>query len=267
MSDVARLPFGVKALLAALFATSFATRAQIVALGFQVFAMTGEEIHLGLLGLFEFAPLFLTAPFAGTLADRFDRRRIYAIGLSLEILAALGFFLYIRTGPTSIWPIFALVILFGLARTLAAPASRALPIDLAPVGAVERVVALRTATWQTASIIGPIVAGALFTVSPASPFALSIGLFIVALSLLVLVPATTTERLETDGGARQMMTDAFAGLRFIRSTPVLMGAISLDLFAVLFGGAVALLPAIGEKRLGVDEAAVGFLYRLSESGH
>lgn len=260
MTDAARLPFGVKVLLGALFATSFATRAQIVALGLQVYGMTGKELHLGLLGLFEFAPLFLTAPFAGTLADRFDRRRIYALGLGLEILAAVGFFVYIRTGPTDVWPIFAFVILFGLARTLAAPASRALPIDLAPTGSVERVIALRTVTWQVASIVGPIVAGTLFTVNPAAPFALAIGLFVAALGLLTLVPASTVEKLDSVAGARQIMVDAFAGLRFIRRTPVLLGAISLDLFAVLFGGAVALLPAIGPKRLGVDEAAVGFLY-------
>lgn len=260
MADAVQLPRGVKILLVALFATSFATRAQVVGLGLQVFDMTGEELHLGLLGLFEFAPLFFTAPFAGTITDRFDRRVIYAIGLSLEIATSIGFFLYIRSDPTRIWPIFALVIVFGLARTLTAPSSRALPIDLAPEGAVERTVALRSVTYQTSAIIGPMVAGLAFARSSALPFALAICAFVVALAALALVPATKTERLTTDTGARQMVRDAFEGLRFIRRTPVLFGAISLDLFAVLFGGAVALLPAIGEKRLGVDEAAVGFLY-------
>lgn len=259
-TPVARLTPGVRILLVAIFATSFGTRSMVVALGLQVFAMTGEELHLGLLGLFEFAPLFFTAPFAGTFADRFDRRRVYAVGLGLEVAAAAGFVLYIRTDPSRIWPIFLLVILFGFARSLAAPASRALPVDLAPKGSVERVVALRSVTFQSAGIIGPVVAGLLFTVGPELPFALAIVMFAIALALLILVPKSQIAQLRSPAGGRQMVNDAVDGIRFIRRTPVLMGAISLDLFAVLFGGAVALLPAIGEKRLGVDEAAVGFLY-------
>lgn len=260
VSETPKIPTGVRILLLALFFTSFATRTQVVTLGLQVFDMTGQELHLGLLGLLEFAPLFFTAPFAGTIADRFDRRRIYAIGLVLELASTIGLLLYIRTDPSGIGPIFGLVIVFGLARTLVAPSSRALPIDLTPPGAVERVTALRSSTWQSAGIIGPVVAGLLFSVNRSLPFVVVVVCFVIAIGLIALVPATQTERLESPPGARQMITDAFDGLRFIRRTPVLMGAISLDLFAVLLGGAVALLPAIGEKRLGVDEAAVGFLY-------
>ncbi len=259
-TDPSSFPTGVKLLIGALFATSMANRAQLVALGLLVFDITGEELDLGLLGLAEFLPIFLLAPFTGTMADRYDRRVVYAIGLAIELSVTLGLFLVARGNPTSIAPVLALVLVFGVARAITAPASRALPIDLAPPGLVERVVAIRSVAFQSAGIVGPIVAGLLFAVDRSLPFLLSLTGFAIALSLLRFVPSTGVKRLARQTGGAQAIGDALDGLRYMRRTPVLMGAITLDLFAVLFGGAVALLPAIGEKRLGVDEAAVGFLY-------
>lgn len=254
------IPRGVRILVAALFATSFGNRAQLVALGLLVFDVTGEEIHLGLLGLAEFLPIFLLAPFTGTVADRYDRRIVYAFGLIIELFAATAFFLLARGELTSITLVLVVVVIFGVARAFTAPASRALPIDLAPPDMVERIVALRSVAFQTAGILGPIVTGLLFSVDRSYPFLVAIAGFLLAVSLVRLVPSTGVKQLTTTPGASQALRDAVDGLRFIRRTPVLFGAMSLDLFAVLFGGAVALLPAIGEKRLGVDEAAVGFLY-------
>ncbi len=231
-----------------------------MALGLLVFDITGRELDLGLLGLAEFVPLFVMAPFSGAVADRFDRRVVYSVGLLTEAVASLSLFLYSRTDATSIAPILALVVVFGLARSFVAPASRALPIDLAPRGAVERVVALRSVSFQTAGILGPLLVGLLFTTGRSWPFLLSTAGFVVSIALLRLVPASGVRRLESPTGPAQAIRDAVDGLRFMRRSPVVFGAISLDLFAVLFGGAVALLPAIGEKRLGVDEAAVGFMY-------
>ncbi len=254
------IPSGVKLLIGALFATSMANRAQLVALGLLVFDITGEELDLGLLGLAEFLPIFLLAPFTGTMADRYDRRVVYAIGLAIEMACTAGLFLVARGEPTSIGPVLGLVLVFGVARAITAPASRALPIDLAPPGLVERVVALRSVAFQSAGIVGPIVAGLLFAVDRSLPFLLSFAGFVVAAAFLRFVPSTGVKQLARQTGPGQAVRDALEGLRYMRRTPVLMGAITLDLFAVLFGGAVALLPAIGEKRLGVDEAAVGFLY-------
>lgn len=254
------LSSGVKLLIAALFATSMANRAQLVALGLLVFDITGEELDLGLLGLAEFLPIFLLAPFTGTMADRYDRRVVYAIGLAIELACTAGLFLMARGEPTSITPILALVLVFGVARAITVPASRALPIDLAPVGQVERVVALRSVSFQSAGIVGPLVAGLLFAVDRSLPFTLSFVGFAAALALLRLVPATGLKRIDAGTGPGQTLRDAVEGLRYMRRTPILMGAITLDLFAVLFGGAVALLPAIGEKQLGVGEAEIGFLY-------
>ncbi|MEM7272143.1 MAG: MFS transporter [Actinomycetota bacterium] len=254
------IPVGVRILLLALFATSMATRAQLVALGLLVFDVTGEELDLGLLGLAEFLPIFLLSPFAGTVADRFDRRKVQAAGLAVELAAGVGFFFLARQDLDGIGSILVLVLVFGVARSFTAPASRALPIDLSPPEIVERVIALRSVTFQSAGIIGPLIAGLLFGIDRSTPFLLAITGFGVAIFLVSMIPATGVKRLTTEAGPRQALRDAVAGLRFIRRTPVLFGAISLDLFAVLFGGAVALLPAIGEKRLGVDEGAVGFLY-------
>ncbi len=254
------LPFGIKVLLSALFASSMANRSQLVALGLLVFDVTGREIDLGLLGLAEFVPLFIMAPFSGSVTDRFDRRVVYLLGLLVEIVAAGVLFLYARDPGASIGPILALVVVFGVARSFVAPASRALPIDLAPKGTVERVVALRSVSFQVAGIVGPIIVGQLFRFGRSWPFLVSIAGFGVAALLLQLVPQSEVRRLTTPTGPRQAIRDAVDGLRFMRRSPVVFGAISLDLFAVLFGGAVALLPAIGQKRLGVDEAAVGMLY-------
>lgn len=260
------IPRGVRILIAALFGTSFASRAQLVALGLLVFDVTGEEIHLGLLGLAEFLPIFLFAPFTGTIADRYDRRIVYAGGLAVELLAAVAFLLLARTDLTNINLVLVVVVVFGIARAFATPASRALPIDLSPPDMVERVVAVRSVSFQSAGIIGPMVAGLLFSIDRSLPFAAAIVGFGTAIALVRLVPSTGVKQLTSEAGPAQAIRDAIDGLRFIRRTPVLFGAMSLDLFAVLFGGAVALLPAIGEKRLGVDEAAVGLLYSAIGAG-
>ena len=237
-----------------------ANRSQLVALGFLVFDITGRELDLGLLGLAEFAPLFILSPLSGAVVDRFDRRVVYTVGLLIELVVAITFFFYARTSTPNIGVILVLVVIFGAARSFVAPASRALPIDLAPPGIVDRVVAVRSVAFQIAGIIGPLLVGILFGIDRSIPFLISIVGFIVAALLVRLVPASGVRQLTSPASPAQAVRDAVDGIRFMRRSPVVFGAISLDLFAVLFGGAVALLPAIGEKRLGVDEAAVGLLY-------
>lgn len=220
--------------------------------------MTGRELDLGLLGLAQFIPVLVMAPYSGTLADRFDRRKIWAVGLVLELLVVLALGAYISTDPTAVGPIFLLIGVFGVASSIIAPASRALPIDLSPIDIVSRVIALRSSIFQISSITGPLAAAWLFTISPSLPYFVAAGTYAVSFSLLTLVPRPVVRAKARAVGARQAIRDAFDGLRFIRRTPILLGAISLDLFAVLFGGAVALLPAIAE-RLGVGAIGFGWL--------
>lgn len=260
------VPRGVRILIATLVAARLGSAAQLVALGLLIFDTTGRELDLGLLGLAEFVPIFLLAPFSGAVADRFDRRFVFAAGLAVEIVATIGFFFVSRLNLTSVTPILAVAVVFGAARAFTAPASRALPIDMAPVEIVQRVVALRSVAIQIASIVGPIIAGLAFAVSRSLPFVFVVVAFVIALRGLTLVPATGVDQLASATGSKQALRDAFDGLRFMRGSPIVLGAITLDFFAVLFGGAVALLPAIGEKRLGADEAAIGFLYAATGVG-
>jgi MFS family permease len=258
VSERPKIPRGVQALLASKFFNAVAVVCQVTALGVLVFDMTGRTLDLGLLGLAEFAPTALLSPFTGAITDRFDRRYILGIGLAGELVASFVLLFYARSGPSSLPPVLLIVIFFGIARAFYAPPSRALPVDLAPPGTIERVLALNAATWQTGAIIGPIAAGFLYAVEPWTAFAFSSVLFTLSLLVVLRLPNSGVARLETSG-VKAAVVDALEGLRFIRRTPVLFGAISLDLFAVLFGGAIALLPAIAKERLGVGAVGLGFL--------
>ncbi len=254
-----RLPRGIRAILLANFASTFAYLGIITFAGDQVFAITGRELDLGLLGLAAFVPIFVFSPIAGTLVDRFDRRYIYAGAVAVEVAIALGLFFYVRSDPTSALPIFAAVSGYGVARAFAAPASRAMPIDLAPPEILERVIALKALAFQTGVIAGPVVAGFAAVIAPELPYLIGTVLLLAVLILLTQVPKPPIEQLGTPTGPAQAFRDAVEGMRYVRKNPVVFGAISLDLFAVLLGGATALLPAIAEKHLGVGEIGLGWL--------
>jgi len=254
-----RLPRPVVALLAALFLTSFASVGQVTILGKQVFDMTGRPFDLGMLGLAEFLPAFVLAPVTGSVADSFDRCRVYAISLAGEAVFSLGLWAYVATGPTALWPIFVLVVLFGVARAFVAPSSRALPIDLAPPHLVERVVAVRSLSYQAGTISGPVLFGLAFLLGRSVPYLVATAGFLAAVGALAFVGPTAVARLARATGYRQALRDATDGLRLMRRAPILSGAITLDLFAVLLGGAVALLPAIATERLGVGAVGLGWL--------
>lgn len=248
--------------LFAVTATTMASIAQVTALGVQVFAITGREIDLGLLGLAEFAPALLLAIPAGALADRFDRRLMMGLGLGGEALSSVGLAAVTLSGSNSFTAILGLVLVFGVFRALTAPAARALPATLVAPPELPRIVALFSASWQFGLIAGPVLGGALYAVDPAFPFLASAALIALATAVLPFValhPSTDRTRTRPDRVDRPGVRDALDGLRVIRRTPVLLGAVSLDLFAVLFGGAVALLPAIAKDRLGVDATGLGWL--------
>ena len=257
-SEVGLIPLRVKALLGANFLTWFAVTGQVTIIGKQVYDLTGRELDLGLLGLAEFLPVALLAPIAGSLADRLDRRRVLGIALAGEVVASILLFLSARSGLTSISPIFIIVLFFGMCRAFAAPASRALPIDLSPPEVVPRVVAIKSVCFQAGNICGPIVFGFAFVVDESLPYLLAAIAMTTAIIIVAIVPSSGVRRLASSGD-RRVIHDALEGLRFIRNRPVMLGAMGLDLFAVLFGGAIALLPAIAEDRLGVGAIGLGWL--------
>ncbi len=182
-----RVPASVWALLAALFFSSFAVVGQITIVGKQVFDLTGDALDLGWLGLAEFIPIGVLAPFTGSLADRVDRRKVYAVALLLEAGVSSALYLYSESEPTSVLPIFGLVFVFGIARAIAAPASRALPIDLAPPEVLERVVALKSVVFYAGAITGPVAFGFAFVVDESLPYLLATGAFLIGMATLALV--------------------------------------------------------------------------------
>jgi MFS family permease len=247
----------VVALLGSVFCSSTALALLTTVLGKLVFDLTGSELALGLLGLAEFAPAALLVFVTGTVADHFDRRRLASVGLAMQMAATWALTAYVATAPSSTVPIFALVVALGTARAFALPATRSLPADTMTPARLPWLTARYAVTWQTASIVGPVVGGFLYVVDPWLPFAAG-AMFLAVASVAVLgvrtaAPTTRAER------PRATFHDAVEGVRFVRDQPVLLGAISLDLFAVLFGGAVALLPALAEDRLGVGAVGLGWL--------
>ncbi len=257
MNEQVKVPYEVKLLLAALASGTLAFSVLATVIGLQVFAITDSERDLGLVGLAQFLPILILSPFTGTLADRFDRRRVYGIGLVITIGAALGLLAYAATDPTNVAPIFLLLALNGVGRAVGTPASRALPIDLAPDGAIERIIALRSLTFQVALIAGPLIGAFANKASQVLPYVIVVAAQTLAIVVLAGVPKPATAKLNSVTGPRQAIRDAVDGLRFIRRNQIIFGAISLDLFAVLFGGAVALLPAIVDKRLGIEDVDLG----------
>jgi hypothetical protein len=252
----ARTRRSVVLLLVSAFCASAASLGGVTVLGKQVYDLTGRELDLGLLGLAEFAPAALLVFVTGPVADRFDRRRVVFFGAAGEGAVALGLAAYAATGPTSVVPIFGLVLAFGVARAFLAPASRALPADVVSAADLPKLVPRWSASWQAALIVGPVLLGFLYAADPVLPYLGMAALIVVAGVTIAFVQVQPREVAPRE---RPSGDQAVQGLRFIRRQPVLFGAISLDLFAVLFGGVVALLPAIAEDRLGVGAVGLGWL--------
>ena len=222
----------------------------------QTFDITGNTLDIGFIGLAQFVPAVLLVLVSGWVADRFDRRRVSALFLFARVLCALAFLAYSQMEPSPVWPLFAIAFVFGAADAMLAPSRRSIAPLLAPPEHFPRVVALWTATFTGASIIGPVIGGFLYSVGPSEAYALAAILeFAAIIPILMIVYAREPDRI-TD---RPTLHTALEGLRFVRHTPVVLGTISLDLFAVLFGGAIALIPAVASERLGVGDIAYGWL--------
>ena len=229
---------------------------QAAVLGKQVYDITGRQIDIGWIGLVEFLPAAVLVLVTGVVADRFYRRNIVLVAVAGELASAVALMFYARTNPTAVAPIFMITLLYGIARAFVAPAARSIWPSIAPPGGLPAVVALSSATWTGAAIAGPAMSGLLYSIDPWVAYlaaSLLIATGMVAI-LRVNVPRSITATTE-----RPTFRHAIEGLVFIRRTPILLAAISLDLFAVLFGGAIALLPVIAEERLGVGDVAYGWL--------
>ena len=244
------------AFLAARFLATLAVQMQTVAVGWQVYEVTRDPLDLGLVGLSQFLPFVLLVLPAGQLADSRDRRRILAACFALEAVCALLLLAFAARGLSSAAPVFAVMVLFGTARAFAMPTGQALLPNLVGREQFGTAVALNSSTWQVATIAGPALGGLVYLAGATVVYATVAVLLAVSVALLFLVRR---------GGERAAAPEApslkslLSGLGFVWSRRPLLGAISLDLFGVLFGGATALLPVYAADVLHVGPAGLGVL--------
>jgi MFS family permease len=227
-----------------------------VAIGWQVYEIDRDPLDLGLIGLAEFLPLPLLALPAGHLADRLPRRLVFAASLALLMVVTALLVVVTLAGASELWPFLALAFALGVASALGTPAARALPPTLVPTEILAAALALRSTVIQGAIVAGPAVGGILFALRPELVYGASVALFGVA---LVCVAAVREPVRGISDAAGRGLESVLQGIAFIRRTPVLLGAISLDLVAVLLGGAVALLPLFARDVLEVGPEGLGLL--------
>lgn len=231
-----------------------------VAIGWEVYTNTHSALDLGLIGLFEFIPMFALALPAGHLADHMPRQLVLGASLLLNAGVAVGLVALSTSGVTAVWPFLGLALAAGTVLALGSPAARALPAALVPNELVESAMTLRSVAAQAAEMIGPALGGALYVLSAGVVYGVAAGLSLVALAFVAgmsrgAAAANTAPSAERAPG----LSSVLAGIHFVRDTPVLLGAILLDLLAVLFGGAVALLPLFARSILHVGPTGLGVL--------
>ena len=243
-------------------ASALAFQMQAVAVGWQIYALTHSTFQLGMVGLAQFVPMVLLTLVTGHAADRYNRRTVAAVAVGIQGLVAGALALgNIGHCLTPAW-IFAGVALSGAARSFERPATQALMPSLVPPALVPRAIAWAAASFQTATIIGPAVGGLLYAVGAAVPYTLAAVLALAAGGLTLMIHQERSAR-EREPATVQSL---FTGLHFIRRNPVVLGSISLDLFAVLLGGATALLPAYARDILGVGSWGLGVLRAAPAAG-
>lgn len=237
------------------FVTTFSTYVVAVAVGWQVYDLTRDPLDLGIIGLVQFLPLLLLVLVTGAVADRYGRRTVMAASTALALLCALAILFYSWRGLTSPMPIFVALFGFGVARAFFAPASQSLVVNLVPKRVFPNAVAWNSSAWQTASILGPVAGGLLYGIGPNVTYAAAALMLAVATALALMIPKPE----ERSHITRVTLDSLFAGLRYIRDQKVVLGAISLDLFAVFLGTAVALLPIFARDVLDAGPWALGML--------
>ena len=226
-----------------------------VAVGWQVYAIHRNPLDLGLVGLAEFLPLPLLALPAGAVADRLPRRLVFGSALVVNLVVTALLLVVTANGATQLWPFLALAAANGAAGAAGAPAMRALPPEIVPAELLASAIAIRSVAAQAAVMGGPALGGLLFAIQPELVYAVAVALLAAALVCSVAM----SPRAAVAGGEAPGLDSLLGGLRFLRRSPMVLGAIVLDLFAVLFGGAVALLPVFARDYLHTGPLGLGLL--------
>jgi MFS family permease len=246
----------------AILASGFAGQMVAVAVGWQVYSIHHSAFDLGLIGLAEFVPLPLLALPAGHLADRLPRTRVFAVSIVGEAAVAALLLVVTLHGGRALWAFVALAALTGVTQALGWPAARSLTPELVPPDLLAGALALRSIAFQAATIAGPALGGLLFAARPESVYVAAVALLGCSVAALLVLQGPVTGRRDEAPGLASLL----GGIKLIRATPVLLGAITLDLFAVLFGGAVALLPLFAKSILHTGPVGLGVLRSMPAVG-
>jgi MFS family permease len=233
-----------------------------VAIGWEVYAQHRSALDLGWIGLAEFVPLFVLALPAGQLADRVSRRLIFAGSLLMGAGVGVGLALISGAGVTSIVPYLALAVGSGTAMALGTPAARAMSPTLVPIELLQSAMTLRSIATQSAQVAGPAIGGLLYGTSPSLVYLLAAGACVLASGCVIAMRSgdvADVADVADEVAPTRGVANLVEGLRFVRRTQILLGAILLDLLAVLFGGAVGLLPIFARSILHVGAAGLGVL--------
>ncbi|KPF88587.1 MFS transporter [Novosphingobium sp. AAP83] len=219
-------------------------------------SLEGAAAQLGIIGLIQFLPIATLSLHAGLVADRQDRRFIVGICLAIQAFVSVALAMLTATGQITLGSIFAIAAVQGMARAFYLPAMNALGPNCVPKAVLPRAVALSTLSGRFGAILGPVLGGALFTLTPALPYQAAVGMLLVSMLLVLTISNIERPRMATRRSPFHEIAD---GLRYVRQSRVLLGAISLDMVAVLVGGATALLPVFAREVLQVDADGLGLL--------
>ncbi len=254
-----RIP-AFRAFWLARLASTMAQMAMVIVIGWQVYDIARQTMpideaafQLGLIGLVQFVPLFLLTPISGWAADRLDRRQIARATVLLEMACAAMLFWATWSEHVNLPILFSIAALLGVARAFAGPALGALAPNLVPRELLPRAIALSSAAWQAGAIIGPAAGGILYDVVPHFSYAFSALLFAFAALCLFLIGPTPRPKIEPGRPIRRMIE----GIQYVRRHNLVLGAITLDLFAVLLGGVTAMLPLYARDILHVGAQGLG----------
>jgi len=235
-----------------------------VAVGWQVYALTKDALALGIIGLSEFLPFVCLVLVGGHVADRVDRRKVLLAMWTVDMLGLSSVCLMTWAHVRLVWPIYLAIAVFGTTRAFWAPSLQALVPNLVPIDEFPRALAANSTLFQTAVIVGPALGGVLFLLGPEVVFGVCAGLFLL---IIILGSGLPPQRAPAPIDARSKADSRFLdGLRHVIQHRAVLGVISLDLFAVLFGGATALLPIYASDVLQIGPVGLGLMRTAPGAG-
>lgn len=238
------------------FLSTMAMQVQSVAVGWRIYEITHNPLSLGLVGLCQFVPMFaLTLP-AGVLVDRSDPRKVLSASLWLGALCGLFLLAITHAGIRQQWPYYAVLVVFGAARSCAGPSAQSMMPFLVPADRLPRAIALSSSIFQVAVIVGPALGGFIYALGSSLAFGVSASCYLLAGTGATLLAGRRRTAPPREGSAREHIAE---GIAYVRARSIILGAISLDLFAVLLGGATALLPVYARDILHVGPQGLGVL--------